>query len=67
MDKEKVKSQDKNKTTSVVDDPQLDKLEKVEDNEPWKLEDEMTKADKEYLTRSNPLKFLQNNISRLQY
>ena len=48
LDKEEVKSQDKDKTPSVVDDPQLDKLEKVEDNEPWKLEDEMTEADKEY-------------------
>ena len=51
LDKEKVKSQDKDKTTSVVDDPQLDKLEEVEDNEPWKLEDEMTEADKEYFDK----------------
>ena len=48
LDKEKVKSQDKKKTTSVVDDPQLDKLEEVQDKELWKLEDEITEADKEY-------------------
>ena len=46
-----MKSQDKDKTTSVVDDPQLDKLEEVEENEPWKLEDEMTEADKEYFDK----------------
>ena len=47
LDKDEVKSQNKNKTTSVVGDPQLDKLEEVEDKKPWKLEDEMTEADKE--------------------
>ena len=34
-----------------MDDPQLDKLEEVEENEPWKLEDEMTEADKEYFDK----------------
>ena len=52
LDKEEVKSQDKDKTASVVlnvlDDPDLDKLEAEEDNKPWKLEDEMTEVDKEY-------------------
>ena len=48
LDKDEVKSQNKDKTTSVVDDPHLDKLEEVEDKKPWKLEDEMTEADKEY-------------------
>ena len=33
---------------NVFDDPELDKLEAEEDNKPWKLEDEMTEADKEY-------------------
>ena len=36
------------KTFNVLDDPELDKLEAKEDNTPWKLEDEMTEADKEY-------------------
>ena len=52
LDKKEVKSQDEDKTASVVlnvlDDPELDKLEAKEDNTPWKLEDEMTEADKEY-------------------
>ena len=52
LDKEKVKSQDEDKTASVVvnvlNDPELDKLEAKEDKKPWKLEDEMTEADKEY-------------------
>ena len=52
LDKEKVKSQDEDKTASVVvnvlNDPELEKLEAKEDNTPWKLEDEMTEADKEY-------------------
>ena len=48
LDKDEVKSQNKDKTTSIVDDPQLDKLEEEEDKKPWKLEDEMTEADKEY-------------------
>ena len=51
LDKDEVKSQNKDKTTSVVDDPQLDKLEEVEDKKPWKLEDEMTEADKEYFDK----------------
>ena len=34
-----------------MDDPQLDKLEEVEDKKPWKLEDEMTEADKEYFDK----------------
>ena len=46
LDKEKVKSQDEDKTASVVvnvlNDPELDKLEAKEDKKPWKLEDEMT-------------------------
>ena len=42
LDKEEVISQNKDDTgcfiiSSVVDDLQLDKLEEVEDNEPWKL------------------------------
>ena len=48
LDKEEVKFQNKDETTNVVDDPQLDKLEEEEDKKPWKLEDEMTEADKEY-------------------
>ena len=52
LDKEEVKSQDEDKTASValnvLDDPELNKLEAKEDNTPWKLEDKMTKADKEY-------------------
>ena len=52
LDKEEVKSQNKDKTSSVVvnvlNDPELDKLEAKEDKKPWKLEDEMTEADKEY-------------------
>ena len=48
LDKEEVKSQNQDKTFSVVGDPQLDKLEEEEDKKPWKLEDEMTEADKEY-------------------
>ena len=42
LNKEEVKSQ------NIFDDPELDKLEAEEDNKPWKLEDEMTDADKEY-------------------
>ena len=48
FDKEEVKSQNQDKTFNVLDDPELDKLEVKEDNTPWKLEDEMTEADKEY-------------------
>ena len=53
LDKEEVKSQDENKTANetilhVLEDPELDKLDAKEDNTPWKLEDEMTEADKEY-------------------
>ena len=48
LDKEEVKFQNKDETTNVVDDLQLDKLEEEEDKKPWKLEDEMTEADKEY-------------------
>ena len=36
LDKEEVKSQNQDKTSSVVDDSQLDKLEE-EDKKPWKL------------------------------
>ena len=43
-----MESQNQNKTFNVLDDPELDKLEAEEDNEPWKLENEMTEADKEY-------------------
>ena len=48
LDKEEVESQNQNKTFNVLDDPELDKLEAEEDNEPWKWENEMTEADKEY-------------------
>ena len=48
LDKEEMKSQNQNKTFNVLDNPELDKLEAKEDNTPWKLEDEMTEADKEY-------------------
>ena len=48
LDKEEVKSQDVDQTFNVLEDPKLDKLEAKEDNTPWKLEDEMTEADKEY-------------------
>ena len=48
LDKEEVKSQNQDKTFNVLDNPELDKLEAKEDNTPWKLEDEMTEADKEY-------------------
>ena len=47
LDKDEVKFQNEDETTNVVDDPQLDKLEE-EEKKPWKLEDEMTEADKEY-------------------
>ena len=46
LDKEEVQSQDK--TFNVLDNSELDKLEAKEDNIPWKVEDEMTEADKEY-------------------
>ena len=45
---EEVKSQDKDKTAIVLEDPNLDKLEEEENSKPWKLEDEMTEADKKY-------------------
>ena len=48
LDKEEVKSQNQDKTFNVLDNPELDELEAKEDNTPWKLEDEMTEADKEY-------------------
>ena len=48
LDKDEVKFQNEDETTNVGDDPQLDKLEEEEDKKPWKLEDEMTEADKEY-------------------
>ena len=48
LDKEEVKSQNQDKTFNVLNDPELDKLEAKEDKKPWKLEDEMTEADKEY-------------------
>ena len=48
LDKEEVKSQNQEKTFSVLDDPELDKLKAKEHNTPWKLENEMTEADKEY-------------------
>ena len=48
LDKEEVKSQNQDKTFNVLDNPELDKLEEEEDKKPWKLEDEMTEADKEY-------------------
>ena len=52
LNEEEVKSQDVNKTANVVlnvlEDPELDKLDAKEDNTPWKIEDEMTEADKEY-------------------
>ena len=48
LDKEGVKSQDEDQTFNVLEDSELDKLEAKEDNTPWKLEDEMTEADKEY-------------------
>ena len=51
LDKEKVKSQNQDKTFNVLDDPELDKLEAKEDNTPWKLDDEMTEADKEYFDK----------------
>ena len=51
LDKEEVKFQNKDETTNVVDDLQLDKLEEEEDNKLWKLEDEMTEADKEYYNK----------------
>ena len=43
-----MKSQNEDKIFNVLDDPELDKLEAEEDNEPLKLENEMTEADKEY-------------------
>ena len=46
LDKEEVQSQDK--TFNVLDNSELDKSEAKEDNTPWKVEDEMTEADKEY-------------------
>ena len=48
LDKEEVTSQDQDITFNVLDNPELDKLEAKEDNTPWKVEDEMTEADKEY-------------------
>ena len=48
LDKEEMKSQNQDKTFNVLDNPELDKLEAKEDNTPWRLEDEMTEADKEY-------------------
>ena len=57
LDKEEVISQNKDDTgcfilssvvVNVLNDPELDKLEEEEDNKPWKLEDEMTEADKDY-------------------
>ena len=45
---EEVKSDDKDKTAIVLEDPTLDKLEEEENSKPWKLEDEMTEADKKY-------------------
>ena len=51
LDKEKVRPQKEGKSTSILDDPELDKLEEEEDKKPWKLEDEMTEADKDYYDR----------------
>ena len=51
LDKEKVKSQKEGHSTSILDDPELDKLEEEEDKKLWKLEDEMTEADKDYYDR----------------
>ena len=48
LDKEEVKSQNQDRTFNVLNNPELDRLEEEEDNTPWKLEDEMTEADKEY-------------------
>ena len=48
LDKGEVKSQNQDKIFNVFNNPELDKLEEEEDNKPWKLEDEMTEADKEY-------------------
>ena len=57
LDKEEVISQNKDDTgcfilssvvVNVLNGPELDKLEAKEDKKPWKLENEMTEADKEY-------------------
>ena len=46
-----MKSQDEDKTTSILEDPQLDKLEEEENKKPWKVEDEMTEAEQEYFDK----------------
>ena len=46
LDEEEVQSQ--GKKFNVLDNSKLDKLEAKEDNIPWKVEDEMTQADKDY-------------------
>ena len=48
LDKEEVKSQDKDPS---VDLKNLDKLEEEEGKKSWKLEDEMTEEDKEYFDK----------------
>ena len=47
---EQVKSQNDG-LANIPEDPQLDKLEEEEDKKPWKVEDEMTEAEKEYFDK----------------